>query len=173
MQNFVRYCDKVLGSLTKLASYVAGMCILFTAFIIVYEIVMRGVFHAPTEWVLEVSVYLILIAGFLGLSVTYAANAHVRVSILTARMPQRVQLIAEICMAIVGFIFFVVFLGESFDMVTTSYAFERTSPSTLRVPLFLPQLSLVIGSSLLILQFIKKIVVDITSLLDGSSARKK
>lgn len=173
MDKFMQAYDRTLGGLTKFASYIAGLCILFTAFIIVYEIVMRGVFHAPTEWVLEVSVYLILIAGFLGLAITYAESAHVRVDLLLSKYSPRVQRIAGIFTTAIGCLFFIVFVGESMDMVATSYEFDRTSPSILRVPLFIPQLSLVIGGSLLVMQMIKSIAMDVRALCTGEYGAKR
>lgn len=160
-------CDRLLALLTKLAASIAGLCILATAFIIVYEIVMRSFLHAPTEWVLEVSVYLILVAGFLGLAVAYREEAHVKVDLFVARLPRRWRLTADILTALAGIVFCFVFVWESADMVQTSYAFDRTSPSTLRVPLFLPQLSLVVGGALLLLEFVRRLALDIYELATG------
>ena len=160
-------CDRAIALLTKLAASVAGLCILATAFIIVYEIVMRSFLHAPTEWVLEMSVYLILVAGFLGLAIAYREQAHVKVDLFVAHLPHRWRLTADILTALAGIVFCIVFVWESADMVQTSFAFDRTSPSTLRVPLFIPQLSLVIGGALLLLEFIRRLVLDICALADG------
>lgn len=163
-QRFFSVCDRLIALLTKLAASVAGVCILITAFIIVYEIIMRSFLHAPTEWVLEMSVYLILVAGFLGLAVAYREEAHVKVDLFVSRLPRGWRLAADILTALAGVVFCLVFVWESADMAWTSYTFDRTSPSTLRVPLFIPQLSLVLGGALLLLEFIRKLARDVCAL---------
>lgn len=152
METFIKNYKKLVGGLTYAASMVSGLCIVATAFIIVYEIIMRGIFHAPTEWVLEVSVYLILGAGFLGLAVAYREKSHVRVNILAERLSERSQLWMDVFTTVLGILFFLVFMTESMDVVTESLEFNRISPSTLQFPLWIPQCTLVVGSVLLELE---------------------
>ena len=80
-KDIVLLYDRILGKITRVAAVLAGCLLLLTALIICYEIIVRDFFHSPTEWVLEVSTYAILIAGFLGLAVAFRDNAHVRVDI--------------------------------------------------------------------------------------------
>ena len=58
MEKLFHVYDRAVLALSRLAAVVAGLCILAVAFIVCYEIVMRGLFGAPTEWVLEISTYL-------------------------------------------------------------------------------------------------------------------
>lgn len=53
---------------------IAGICILATAIIVAYEVVLRFVFNAPTEWVNETSVYLVMVSAFLGFAPALAAG---------------------------------------------------------------------------------------------------
>ena len=55
MEKLFHVYDRAVLALSRLAAVVAGLCILAVAFIVCYEIVMRGLFGAPTEWVLEIS----------------------------------------------------------------------------------------------------------------------
>ena len=48
MKPFLLQLDRLLTFLTHLAALLAGLFILATALIIVYEVIMRGLFHAPT-----------------------------------------------------------------------------------------------------------------------------
>ena len=49
-------------------------------------------------------------------------------------------------------------------MMLTSFEMESKSTSTLRVPLFIPQLAMPVGGFLLLLEFIRKIILDVQSL---------
>lgn len=88
-KDMVLLYDRILGRVTRFAAVLAGCLLLFTALIICYEIVMRDVFHSPTEWVLEAATYAVIIAGFLGLAVAFRGNAHVRVDILRAGLHRK------------------------------------------------------------------------------------
>ncbi|WP_425058730.1 hypothetical protein SCACP_33880 [Sporomusa carbonis] len=178
MGKIINLLDGIIQKLTSLATVLAGMGILLTAVIVCYEVIMRGLFNAPTEWSIEVSVYLILVSGFLGMAVTYADDKHIRVDILTSRLSARTNTCLNIFVGLVSLIFCVIFLRESWDMALVSYQLDRTSPSTLRVPLFIPQLALPVGFFLLLLQLIRKIIIDVYSLIPagwftGDSAAKR
>ena len=167
MCKVIAFFDRLLARISQAATLFAGLCILATALIIVYEIIMRGVFHAPTEWVLEISVYLILTAGFLGLSVAFRQQAHVRVDFITERLSPRTQCILEILTTFLSALFFLVFITESADLVDASLAFHKLSPSSLRFPLFIPQLALVLGGTLLFLEMVRQMFFDVHRLRTG------
>ncbi|BEU87916.1 hypothetical protein TAMA11512_13800 [Selenomonas sp. TAMA-11512] len=160
----VEYLDSILSILTHLAAFLAGIFILATALIIVYEIISRGVFHAPTEWALEISTYLILCSGFLGLAITARKNAHIRVDLFINRFSTRNRLRINAFLSVLSLLFFLVFITESTDVVQDSILLDRTSPSTLRFPLFIPQLSLVLGGSLLFGEISRSLLHDIRGL---------
>ena len=79
MLKLMEWYDRAVLMISRAAAVIAGLFILATAFIVVYEIVMRGIFNSPTEWVLEISTYLIIGAGFLGMAVTLRHKAHISV----------------------------------------------------------------------------------------------
>ena len=86
MERFITVYDKILHLLTKAAGVIAGLLVLFTGFMIVYEVICRGVFNAPTEWVMEISTYCVVVAGFLGMGVAYAGKKHIHVDIVMSKM---------------------------------------------------------------------------------------
>ncbi len=169
----LKWLDAGLSGLTRLAAWAAGVCILLTAFIIVYEIIMRGLFHSPTEWVLEISVYLILVAGFLGMAETYRSNAHVRVDLLVGRLSAKKRCVLDCMTTFLGGVFFWIFMTESMDVVLTSLKFARVSPSVLRVPLWIPQFSLVAGGFLLLLQMARTFCADVYRLCYGGRTERR
>lgn len=169
MKQLLNGLDHLLTLLTRAAALLAGLFILATAFIIVYEVVMRGLFHAPTEWVLEVSTYLIIMAGFLGLAITFRENAHVRVDLLAGRISGRARRLLELVTNFLAILLFLVFLTESTDLMTATYAYGKLSPSILRFPLFIPQLSLVVGSALLLGELVRRFLLT----LAGADAKKE
>lgn len=157
MEKIFRLYDKVTESLSRIAGIIAGVCILIVAFIVVYEIIMRDLFNAPTEWVLEISTYLIIVAGFFGLAVTLRRRGHIQVDFLTDKFSPKTRCLLEILTTIFAAGVFFIFTIESLNLVATSYEFNKLSPSTLRFPLWIPQSSMILGSAFLFLELIRQL----------------
>lgn len=162
--------DRAVQVMTAVVTGLAGLCILITAFIVTYEVFMRSVFNAPTEWVIEVSVYLIIVSGFLGLAIAYVEDKHIKVDLITIKLPAKTKKYLDVFVNLIAFVFCFVCLIESWDMMATSFVLDRTAPSTIRMPLFIPQASLPIGFGLLLLQIIRKLLVDVRDIAAGSFA---
>ena len=142
----------------RIGGFIAGICILATAFFVTYEVVLRALFDAPTEWVNEVSVYLILISAFLGLSPALAAGKHISVDLVTSKLSKQTNKVLGIIISILGMVFSLVFLVTSAEMALNSYQLNMLSTSTLRIPLYIPQASLPIGFAILTLQFLANLI---------------
>ena len=160
-KNIVLLYDRILGKVTRAAAVLAGCLLLITALIICYEIVVRDFFHSPTEWVLEVSTYAILVAGFLGLAVAFRDNTHVRVDIFAGRLAPETKRKVDMIINVISFLLFLIFMTESMDLVTSSYVYHKLSPSIL---LFIPQFALVFGSFLLLGEIARRFLFELLRL---------
>ena len=163
-KDIVLLYDRILGKVTRAAAVLAGCLLLITALIICYEIVVRDFFHSPTEWVLEVSTYAILIAGFLGLAVAFRDNAHVRVDIFAGRLAPETKRKLDMVINVISCLLFLIVMTESMDLVTSSYVYHKLSPSILRFPLFIPQFALVFGSLLLLGEIARRFLFELLRL---------
>lgn len=172
MKSAIEIYGKILDAVTKIVAVIAGILILMPALMVFYEVVMRGLFNAPTEWSIELSVYCVLIAGFLGMSVTYAAGKHIHVDIVVGSLSPRTRCFIEVFTTCVGIFFCAVFVMESFDMAMLSLEMDNTSPSTLRTPMWIPQMALPIGMGLLLLQFVRTLLVDIAKINTGDFSKE-
>ena len=65
-------------------------------FIVLYEVLMRYAFNAPTVWGFEATAFAYGLHYMLGLSFMEHAEGHVRVDIITSRFPKKVQAIIMI-----------------------------------------------------------------------------
>lgn len=114
---------------------------------------MRFLFNAPTEWVNEVSVYLVLISAFLGLAPALASGKHISVDLVTSALSPRWKRLLKLIASFLGLCYSLVFLVTSGETALNSYQLNMLSVSTLRIPLFIPQMALPIGFALMSLQF--------------------
>ena len=65
-------------------------------FIVLYEVLMRYAFNAPTVWGFEATAFAYGMHYMLGLSFMEHAEGHVRVDIITSRFPKKIQAIIMI-----------------------------------------------------------------------------
>lgn len=172
MKSAIEIYGKILDAVTKIVAVIAGILILMPALMVFYEVVMRGLFNAPTEWSIELSVYCVLIAGFLGMSVTYAAGKHIHVDIVVGSLSPRTRCFIEVFTTCVGIFFCAVFCYGIICMAILSLEMDNTSPSTLRTPMWIPQMALPIGMGLLLLQFVRTLLVDIAKINTGDFSKE-
>jgi TRAP-type C4-dicarboxylate transport system permease small subunit len=132
------------------AEHICAACILAIAFVVLYEIVARFVFDAPTTWSQEIAVYLLLALTFLGLAPTLAANEHIRIDMLARRFRPRVRRALEVVVCLSMAAFAAVAAWGGVDMVRQSLRFGRKSLTLLEVPVWIPQLLVPIGSVMLL-----------------------
>lgn len=159
--------DKILGFITKLVGVIAGALLFVPAFMIFYEVIARGLFDAPTEWVMEISTYCVAMAGFLGMGVAYYYGSHIKVDLLVSRLSPKTRCFFELITSCVGLFFIYIFMTEATDMVITSFENNNCAPTTLSTPLWIPQSSMPIGLGILFCQIIRTIVLDINKVATG------
>lgn len=92
--------------------------------IVVYEVIMRYAFNAPTIWGFEATTFAYGLHFMLGLSYTENQAGHVKVDILTSRMSEKTQ-------AIFGIVtYFLIFLPVYSLMTIGAFKYAYTSTVT-------------------------------------------
>lgn len=97
----------------------------------------------------DFSGFMLAAATFLAMPYTFRSGGHIKVTLLIARLPKKGRLVAEILalgVAIVMTLFAVYFIWV---LVAESIHYNDQSNGIIAVPLWIPQLSMGIGMSLL------------------------
>lgn len=168
MKAFISVYDKIVDMLTKIVGVIAGTLILLVGFMIVYEIIARGIFNSPTEWVIEISTYCIIIAGFLGMGVAYAGKKHIHVDIILVHLSAKTRCYIEVLTSLAGIYFSWLFTVEAWKMMQLSIEYNNCAPTTLSTPLWIPQSALPVGMFVLFLQIVGTLLHDIMKIKDNS-----
>lgn len=171
MEKVLIIYEKILQVLTKLVGVIAGVLVLYCAFSIVWEVIARGLLNSPTEWVMEISTYCVLIAGFLGMGVAYAGKKHIHVDIFVSKMSPKTLTYVEVLTSLIGFFYSFIFMIYSWDMAMLSLEMNNCAPTTLGTPLWIPQLSMPIGFAVLCLQIIRTLLEDIIKIKNNDFTR--
>ena len=171
MEKFLIIYEKILQVLTKLVGVIAGVLVLYCAFSIVWEVIARGLLNSPTEWVMEISTYCVLIAGFLGMGVAYAGKKHIHVDIFVSKMSPKTLTYVEVPTSLIGIFYSFIFMIYSWNMAMLSLEMNNCAPTTLGTPLWIPQISMPIGFAVLCLQIIRTLLEDIIKIKNNDFTR--
>jgi TRAP-type mannitol/chloroaromatic compound transport system permease small subunit len=137
---------------------------------VIYEIVMRFVFNAPTIWANEATVYLSAIGYLMGGAYSLYYKAHVRVDILYLKFSPRTKAMLDV----ITFFFAFVYLG-SLVWVGSTYAWESVkvlekTGSPWNPPIYPLKFAIPLGAGLLLLQSLANFVRDLTFSVKGKES---
>ena len=130
--------------------------------VVVYEVVMRYVFNAPTTWGFEATTFLYGVHYMLGLAYCDVYGGHVRVDIFTSRMPMKLQGAIGVLTNLVFFIPVMVLMTiASWQYALTSIAGGELNPTSWAPPVYPIKTLMAISFSFLLIQGISNLIHDI------------
>jgi len=161
MKKFVHAVD----AFTEFTGNWFSLLILPMTFVVMYEVVARKVFHAPTRWGFEMTVFLYGAHFMLGMAITYLYDRHVRIDVILLQLPEKVQL----WLRILTFIFiFLPFVGAltigSIKYAAHSWSICEHSWSAWKPPLYPYKTVLPVSFILLMVQGFANFFRDIYKL---------
>ena len=157
MDRFFRAVDR----LNDWCGWVVGLQILFIVAVIAYEMVLRGIFGAPTLWANETMVYLTAMAYLLGGGYALRHRRHVSVDVIYARLSTRTRATLDV----VTLLFFILYLGTliwaGFVWGWDSFKIGETTGSPWNPPIWPVKLAIPVAAVLVLLQGIANVVRDV------------
>jgi C4-dicarboxylate transporter DctQ subunit len=164
-QGAARRGGPVLRALDKATALASGLFIALGAAItvvmaasITYSVVLRYVLNTPQVWTDELMGYLMVAVVMFGLGETVRRGDHINVDLITARLGPRGQVLARIWGLVAMIIVAGVLLERSWDMVVFSRMVDLLSDGYLAMPIWIPQSSLLVGFSLMILASLNQLL---------------
>lgn len=123
----IKGIDILIEKQGKLTSFL----IVPLALIVLYEVLMRYAFNAPTTWGFEATTFAYGLHYMLGLSFMENAQGHVRVDIIISRLPKKVQAVIMIVTYLVIFmpVYVLMTVGATRYAYTSTIAGEVNSTS--------------------------------------------
>jgi TRAP-type mannitol/chloroaromatic compound transport system permease small subunit len=163
LRQVLRTIDLVNAWVAKTVAWVVVVIIATT----IYEIVMRYVFNAPTDWVFEFN-YLIHGPYFLLLGAyTFAINGHVNVDIIYARLSKRARAVVDLFTMPLFFFFTLMMLVYGGRFAMNSLSFRETLSSAWAPPIYPIKFAIPVAAFLLLLQGLAKYIRDLHLAVTG------
>lgn len=159
--NFVRILEKITDFLSgKLQAWLIFLLMVM----VMVEVLARYLLQSPLSIAEEMGGYLLVSITFMGLAYTWKEGGHVRVELVVNMLPEKIKAWLRFITLIMATVFCFPLIIGSYQMIQDSLLFEARSGSWLRTPLVYPQSILLVGSILLLLQFVAEIIKALKSL---------
>ena len=156
MNSFLTVIDRISEWSGKVFSFLVVVATL----VVVYEVVMRYAFRAPTIWGLELTIYLCGATYVLGGAYAHLYNAHVKVDVLYMRWSPRVRANMDLVTAPFFFIGVALLVWMGSEWTIQAIETGRTSGSIWSPIIWPMRLLIPLGSFLLLLQGLAKLIRD-------------
>lgn len=116
--------------LDKIVSYSAGLIMGLLVVDVVWQVLSRYIFKAPSPWTEELAEFLMIWLGFLGACVALRQKAHPKIDYLTNKLSPENQLIIKVFSYSVVLLFSIsVLLYGGCQLVYNTFITNQTSPA--------------------------------------------
>jgi len=157
----------IIDAISIWTGKVSSWLILIVVGFIIYEILMRYLFHLPTLWVSESMVFGCGVSYVLGAAWALKDNRHVKIDLIYGRLTPRQRAIMDS----ITFPFFVLYLGVFFwaaaNYAWRSILLRETAGSAWDPPVYPIKTALMVGVALLLLQGMAKFIRDLHLAIKG------
>ena len=153
-----KFLDKQVSFLSSFLLNLALIAFIILTFSVIYEVIARSILNKPTIWSLEIVTYMISCVAFFGSAYVLRINKHLEINLFTKILPIKVRLIFNLIANIIAFIFCFIAFYYGCKLINLSYILGVVSVSELRVPLWIPQMTVPIGFFALSLEFLIRII---------------
>ena len=145
---------RIINTLSNIAGYLSALAIVIATLAITEGVLVRYIFRIPTIWQVELAVYMLMCATFLGSPWVLKEKGHINIQLVTSRFSPRTNAILNLFTSLAAFAFCVLVAWKGWVMWYEAYEGGWVSESLWSVPLVYPYLTIPVGMTLTALQFL-------------------
>lgn len=148
---------RVIDGLNEVVGRIISVVAIILTAVIIYDVVLRYAFNAPTRWAFDVSkqlygFYFVMLGGY-----ALRHQAHVRVDLVTERLTAGVRRWVEIVGYLVFFFPFAwIFLSYSYTFALRSWNQGEMTYGAVQLPVYPIKIAMAVAAALLFLQGISE-----------------
>ena len=158
VKNLCSLLAQKIESLNRGLYYAGSLAILLAAFVLTYEVIVRHILRVPTIWEIEFSVYLIIMATYLGAAYGLKDGAHIRIDVVVRLLPEEFRRKLFLVTSLFSLAFCMILAWKGWEMWWEATSKGWRSESLWGPPLTIPYIFLPLGMTLLSLQYLILIV---------------
>jgi len=168
MRRLIKYIEFVNEKIGLLC----GWIILVMTLTVTFDVIMRYFFSRPTDWSLELNMYLLVGASFLSGGYCLLHEGHVRVDVLYQAFPIRVRALIDVITSAFFFLFVIVIIWKGSSMAYESFVHSKHSSQAMGWPLYPSQMVIPLGGILIGIQGLAKLLENIVILVTGNAQKQ-
>ena len=149
---------RTLDTLYLLAGYLAGL-FLITIFVLMMLLSIGREINLNVPSGDDFTAWSLVAMAFLGLAHTFKKGEMIRVGLLLERLHGRARRIAELISLTIAGVFVAYFTWQSGRLAYDSWQFFDMSTGVISIPLWIPQLGMVIGLAILLVAIVEEWLV--------------
>jgi len=157
--------DSAIDTFNEKFGLYASYLVLPLIVVVVFEVMMRYVFNAPTSWAFELTVFLYGVHFCFALAYAHKHNTHVAIDVFETRLSEKPRLILRIATNVVLFLPSVGLLTFYMCIMAANSWQQWEHASSSWAPAIYPlKTFMALGFALFFLQGVAKLIQDIRSL---------
>ncbi len=164
MDSLLRLIDDVNEHAGRWVAYL----ILPMIFVVMYEVILRRLFNAPTTWAFDMTTYIYAGHFMLGLGYVLLHERHVRIDVISQQFPNKMQLWLRI---ITFWILFVPYMAAlcygGVEFALESWIQWERGQNTWRPPLYIVKTIIPVAAFMLAAQGFSNFIKDVRKLKGG------
>ncbi len=160
--------NRTLGWAVNTSAFGAASIVVILMAMVVADIFGRKVLNKPVPMSYEVGAFMLVFIVFMGLAYSQRQKAHIRVEILTLRMPPKIRAVMDLFAYTLGIGIYGLIFYETFKWSYHSFEIGEYVAGLINIPKWPSQFAVAFGAILISLQFISDWVyraVDLVILL--------
>lgn len=161
---------RLLDGLYLLGAVLSGLSVVVIVVLVLGEVVAREAFKTSFQVSVEYSTYLLVSATFFGLAYTQRAGQMIFVGLVYDTTTGLTRAWMDLARSVIAVVFGGMMTWYVAKFTYYSYSLEQVSMTVARTPLYLPQLTMVLGMFLVTVEWIRG-ALDAIRQLRGTSRK--
>ena len=150
-----------LGLLEQACDFLAKLALVATVAIIGMEVALRNILNVSWQGTDEVSSYLVVAITFLSLATCQENRGYHELQIVKSRLSPRGRALLDTVLHVICLIAALILLWQFSRLVINSWSAGNVSSTDLRVPFWIPQLTMPLGMAAFCLALFKEIIQNV------------
>ncbi len=149
---------EAIGRLARGLGFLGQLAVICMVVTICYDVVMRYVFKAPTEWSLEINTFLVIFITLIPAADVLKEDSHLNIGFFIAKFSPGAQDAVKRISAGLGMALCALFTYYGFNMALQAFLYDQRMSTPLGTPMAIPYLFIPVGFTALGLQFLARVI---------------